>query len=152
MAFLTKLIPMKGWMLSIAGLALLASLSFGWMQTQRLESANASITSMASATTTLRERIDSDREIIESRDALIAKQNAGIQALVDAAATNRSIYLTGIAQADKVAKVHQSNAQAILARETAATDELGRAKAALQLITDTLRAERNTDASTPTGR
>lgn len=125
-------------------LALLAAaLTFGWVQTSRLDTANAAITSGASANKLLIERVNSDRSLIATRDALIAKQNAAVTNLVEAAKADRTAYLSRIAKADKVAVSYETNAKAILARQITTTDELQRSRAALSLIVETLAAERN---------
>jgi hypothetical protein len=111
------------------------------VQTSRLATANVAITSGATANKLLAERVNSDRQLIAGRDALIAKQNQAVDALVAAAQADRSAYLARVSAADKVAKAYEANAEVILASQTDATDELQRSRAALALIVNTLASE-----------
>jgi antitoxin (DNA-binding transcriptional repressor) of toxin-antitoxin stability system len=131
-----------GWSTIALGLALLASLTFGVVQSSRLTTANTAIAAKSETIKLAAERINSDRQLIAGRDTLIAKQNAAVAKLVSASQADRTAYLSRIASADKVALTYEASATAILARQTAATDELQRSRAALALIRETLAAER----------
>ena len=123
-------------------LVLLAlSATFGWVQTTRLSAAQQTISTGDEARKVLVERISSDRQQIAVRDGLIAKQNAAVTKLVNAAEADRTVYLNRIAAADKVAKTYEASATTILSKQTAATDELQRSRAALALIMETLADE-----------
>jgi F0F1-type ATP synthase epsilon subunit len=111
------------------------------VQTTRLSAAQQTISTGDEARKVLVERISSDRQQIAVRDGLIAKQNAAVTKLVNAAEADRTVYLNRIAAADKVAKTYEASATTILSKQTAATDELQRSRAALALIMETLADE-----------
>lgn len=138
---------LKHWPTLALALALLASLSFAAVQTSRLSSTQAGLKAAETSVQLLTERVNSDRSLIASRDILIARQNSAVDQLVNAAKADRTAYLARIDAADKVAKTYEASATSLLARQTEATDELGRARAALALIRETLAAERTPDVN-----
>lgn len=131
--------------LPILAVLLLASLSFAAIQTSRLSSANAKVDTFTQARKDLVDRTVRDRAQLDTRDQLIAKQNARINALVAAGAQAKAEYELRLRKADKVAQGYQAQAGRIAAAQTSATDEVGRCRAALKLIVDTLTEERTTD-------
>lgn len=116
------------------GLALAATAGFAFVQTERLGAAQDKIE-------TRDERIGQLVSSIQSRDTLIARQNDAVRQLQAQNEADRAAYLERLAAADKRAKVYQGQAARLLKATTEATDELGRCRAAVQLIQDTLAEE-----------
>ena len=117
-------------------IALLAASAFGWLQTSRLSTAHASITTRDGQIVLLRQRVTDDAGKIVSRDKLIGAQNLAVLAMQRAADADRTAYLARIQAADKVAQVYQNQAADIMARQIDTTVDLTRSRAALALITE----------------
>jgi hypothetical protein len=116
------------------GIALLASVGFGWLQTERLGSARDLVTSLRGEVALLTQRVQTDAQLITSRDALIDTQNRAVLAMQQAADADRAAYKSRIAAAEKLAKVQSDRAADIMARQASSADELERSREALRLI------------------
>jgi hypothetical protein len=125
------------------GLALALALTgaFAWLQTARLSSAQELATSLRSTIGLLRQRVNSDSQLIAVRDRLIQSQNTAVLALQKADTSNRKAYEARIASAEKVAKVQQARAADIMARQATTQDELERSREALRLIQQVVEAD-----------
>lgn len=123
-----------GFLSGALGLALLAASAFGWLQTERLGAANATIDAKDLVIETQQTRIENDALAIAQRDALITEQNTAVLALAEASKANRAAYEARIAQADRRAAGYQAEAADIMSRHIETTDELERSRAALSLI------------------
>lgn len=82
----------------------------------------------------LQQRVRSYAQLIAQRDALIDKQNAGIDALAKAARQNREIYARLYAAADQRAQRHDDRAAQILQLPDVYVDELAQCRAARVLL------------------
>lgn len=132
MSFITT--KLLGYVSGGLGIALVLAGGFGWLQTDRLSSARTTITAQLASIGLLEQRIVADSGKIADRDSLINAQNVAVLALKSASDADHAAYLSRIAAADKVAKVYQTQAANIMARQIDTTDELERSRAALKLI------------------
>ena len=118
------------------GLALVAASIFGWVQTSRLDAAQATIAAKEEVIAAYELRVELDQAKIAERDALIAEQNAAVQALAEASKANRQAYELRIAQAQLVGWLeglfHGIQA-AIFAQQVAAKAQLDQMRGAPQL-------------------
>jgi uncharacterized protein HemX len=118
---------------------LLAALSaaggvFGYIQTQRLETARTLAESRQQTINGLQDRVRSDAQLIAQRDALIDRQNAGIQAIQSQRQEDRVVYLQGYARADERAARHDDRAEQIMALPNEQLDELASCRASKILL------------------
>lgn len=95
--------------------------------TNQLTAARANNAAMASA-------LESQRALLDSRDALIARQNAGIKAITEQRAADREAYVRNFAAASERARDHDDRAAQILAMPVEQLDELAQCRAAKALI------------------
>jgi hypothetical protein len=123
------------------GLALIAASAFGWLQTDRLNAAKSTITSLKGQVSLLAQRVKSDAQLIQVRDDLIGAQNQAVLAMQQAAEADRSAYQARIAAAEKLAKVQKDRAADIMSRQASTQDELERSREALRLIQEMVGAD-----------
>lgn len=116
------------------GIALIASVGFGWLQTDRLGSARDLVTSLRGEVALLTQRVQSDAQLLSTRDELIDSQNKAVLAMQQAAEADRTAYKARIAAAEKLAKVQSDRAADIMSRQASTDDELQRSREALKLI------------------
>jgi len=116
------------------GVGLIAAAGFGWLQTERLSSARDLTASLRGEVSLLTQRVQSDAQLITSRDALIDSQNKAVLAMQQAAEADRTAYKARIAAAEKLAKVQSDRAADIMSRQASTDDELQRSREALKLI------------------
>ena len=133
---------LKGRASLLLGVALVAALGFGAIQTDRLKAAKDLLAANDRVTELLGQRIASDAMLIAERDSLIAKQNSAVLALAEASKANRAAYEARVAAAEKTAQAYRVQAQNIMAREAEAQDEAGRAREALALIQEVIENEK----------
>lgn len=108
------------------------------IQSYRLGSANDTVSSQRLTISGQQLAIDLAKSQLAQRDALIAKQNAAVDALVAEATKNREAYLKQFAAADQRAKSNDARARQLLNLTTTATDELARCQAAARLLAEEL--------------
>lgn len=116
------------------GVGLIAAAGFGWLQMERLSAARDLTASLRGEVSLLTQRVQSDAQLITSRDALIDSQNKAVLAMQQAAEADRTAYKARIAAAEKLAKVQSDRAADIMSRQASTDDELQRSREALKLI------------------
>lgn len=124
------------------GLALIAASAFGWLQTDRLNAAKRTITSLTGEVSLLTQRVKADVQLIQVRDQLIGTQNQAVLAMQQAADADRVAYQARIVAAEKLAKVQKDRAADIMSRQASTQDELERSREALRLIQEMVGASK----------
>ena len=124
-------IPSTGSILAgLGGVSLLLGLGAA-VQTLRLHTAQARLETEQLQTKVL-------ATAVSDRDAAIARQNAALDQIVKQQAEQAKAYQEALARANQRADSLYRQSDDILKQTTAAKDEVGRCRAALQLIQDTL--------------
>jgi len=82
--------------------------------------------------------IGSQRTLLADRDALIASQNAGIEALAQAASADREVYIRQYEAASTHATRHDDRAAQIMALPNDQLDELAQCRASRILLEEEL--------------
>jgi len=132
MAWLTR--RLLGYVSGGLGVLLLVACGFGWLQTDRLNAAKRTITSLSGEVALLVQRVKSDTQLIATRDQLIGTQNQAVLAMQQAADADRTAYQSRINAAEKLAKVQTNRAKDVMSRQASTEDELERSREALRLI------------------
>jgi len=119
---------------------LLTALAIGGMKLafDQRDAARALAESRQQTIAQLEERVRSDARLIAQRDELIAKQNAGIDALAAAAQQNREVYIRQYAAADQRAQRHDDRAAQLMALPDEHLDELAQCRASRILLEEEL--------------
>jgi hypothetical protein len=116
------------------GIVALAAAAFGGFQTIRLNAAQELATTLRGQIALLTQRVQSDAQLIAVRDQLIGAQNQAVLAMQKASDADREAYKARIAAAEKLAKINNDRAAAIMAKQATTEDELARSREALSLI------------------
>jgi hypothetical protein len=141
---MTRFITTKvlGYLAGGLGLALVAAVLFGFIQTERLQATRLALAARELVIQTLEHRITNDQHLIAQRDALINEQNDAVAALAKASEENRRGYVLRVRLAERRADTMQAQAADIMSRQLDTQDELERSRAALRLIHEVLGQEK----------
>ena len=120
---------------ALLGALMLAALAF---QTYRVSSLQATVDAQKTTITTLTQRVAADAAQLADRDRLIATQNAGVDALKEAARVNEAVYRERLRAAESMAGAKESRAVQLMNLQTSAEDELGICRAARALLEEEL--------------
>lgn len=104
-----------------------------YVANNKIDSLNATVAAKDALIETRTVQRDFFKSALDSRDELIRRQNSSIQALADAAAADRKVYLNGLEAARAVSADHLKASRELLAL-TAPEGELAQCRAARDLL------------------